>query len=215
MIDYCRSPEEIFERSLAIIREEADLSGYSHAMAAAATRMIHACGTVDILPRIAASEGAAEAGIEALRSGARIVCDGEMAERGVIRRLLPAANPVTCALSAGDAADHARKIGNTRSAAGMELAAKHLPGAVAVIGNAPTALFHLLEMLDGGLAPPALILGFPVGFVGAAESKEELIARGGEVPYITLTGRQGGSAIAAAALNALAFEATRQLKGGA
>jgi precorrin-8X/cobalt-precorrin-8 methylmutase len=212
-IDYCRDPEEIFENSLSIIGAEVDLSGQGEAMSAVIIRMIHACGMVDIVPSIEASGGAAEAGVLALRSGDPVVCDSEMVERGITRRLLPAENRVVCPLSTKDTASHARAIGNTRSAAGMALCADLLPGSVVVIGNAPTALFRLLEMMDEGLAPPALILGFPVGFVGAAESKEALIARSGGVPFITLTGRRGGSAIAAAALNALAREAGRRPAG--
>ncbi len=209
-IKYCRDPEEISDKSLSIIGAEVDLSGHGEAMSAVITRMIHACGMVDIAPSVEASGGAAEAGVLALGSGAPVVCDCEMVERGITRRLLPAENRVICALSAKETASHARAAGNTRSAAGMALCADLLPGAAVVIGNAPTALFRLLEMMDEGLAPPALILGFPVGFVGAAESKEALITRGGGVPFITLTGRRGGSAIAAAALNALAREAGRK-----
>ena len=212
-IDYCRDPEEIFENSLSIIGAEVDLSGHGEAMCAVITRMIHACGMVDIVPSIKASGGAAEAGVLALKSGAPVVCDSEMVERGITRRFLPAENRVICPLSAKDTSSHARAIGNTRSAAGMALCADLLPGSAVVIGNAPTALFRLLEMMDEGLPPPALILGFPVGFVGAAESKEALIAQGGDVPFITLTGRRGGSAIAAAALNALAREVGRRPAG--
>lgn len=210
-IDYCRDPDEIFEKSVAIIESETDLSGHGPAMAAVITRMIHASGMVEIAPRIAASEGAAEAGLLALKNGAPIICDVEMVERGVTRRYLPAGNRVICALANENTAGRAGEIGNTRSAAGFDLCAGEIPGSVAVIGNAPTALFHLIEMIEDGLAPPALVLGLPVGFVGAAESKEALIARGSRIPFITLTGRLGGSAVAAAALNALAREAGRQL----
>ncbi len=209
-IDYCRDPDEIFEKSVAIIEGETDLSGHGPAMAAVITRMIHASGMVEILSLIASSEGAAEAGLLALKNGAPIICDVEMVERGVTRRFLPAANRVICALANENTTSRASEIGNTRSAAGFDLCASEIPGSVAVIGNAPTALFHLIEMIEDGLAPPALVLGFPVGFVGAAESKEALIARGDRIPFITLTGRLGGSAIAAAALNALAREAGRR-----
>lgn len=209
-IEYCRDPDEIFEKSLAIIQSEVDLSALDPAMAAVVTRIIHASGMVEIAPLIAASGGAAEAGLSALNNGAPIICDVEMVERGVTRRFLPAGNRVICALASENTTERSREIGNTRSAAGLELCAEELPGSVAVIGNAPTALFHLIEMIDDGLAPPALVLGFPVGFVGAAESKEALIERGGSIPFITLTGRLGGSAVAAAALNALAREASRR-----
>ena len=210
-IVYCREPDEIFEKSVAIIKNETDLSAFDPAMAAVITRIIHASGMVEIVPKIVASKDAAEAGVHALKNGAQIICDVEMVERGVTRRYLPAENPVICALANPGTAGRASEIGNTRSAAGFDLCASEIPGSVAVIGNAPTALFHLLEMIEIGLAPPALVLGFPVGFVGAAESKEALIARGALIPFISLTGRLGGSAIAAAALNALAREAGRQL----
>jgi len=210
-IDYCRNPDEIFKKSVAIIESETDLSGHGPAMVAVITRMIHASGMVEISPQIDASEGAAEAGLLALKNGATIICDVEMVERGITRQYLPAGNRVICALANEKTAIHSREIGNTRSAAGLDLCAGEIPGSVAVIGNAPTALFHLIEMIENGIAPPALVLGLPVGFVGAAESKEALIARGDRIPFITLTGRLGGSAIAAAALNALAREAGRRL----
>ncbi len=209
-MDYCRDPQEIYDRSFSIVRGEVDLSPYSITMAAVITRMIHACGMVDILQDIAVSEGAEDEGVRALKNGAAIICDVGMVEKGIIGKNLPAGNPVLCAQSDPGLADLALEIGNTRSAAGMDLMSERISGAVVVIGNAPTALFRLLEKLDGGLALPALILGFPVGFVGAAESKEALISNGRGVPFITLTGRRGGSPIASAALNALAIEAHRQ-----
>lgn len=210
VMDYCRNPQEIYDRSFSIVRGEIDLSSYSETMAAVVTRMIHACGMVDILQDIAASEGAEDEGVRALKNGAAIVCDVGMVEKGIIRKNLPAENPVLCAQNDPGLPARALEIGNTRSAAGMDLMSERISGAVMVIGNAPTALFRLMELIGEGFAPPALILGFPVGFVGAAESKETLIANGRGVPYITLTGRRGGSPIASAALNALAIEAHRQ-----
>jgi precorrin-8X/cobalt-precorrin-8 methylmutase len=209
-MDYCRDPQEIYDRSFSIVRGEVDLSPWSETMAAVITRMIHACGMVDILPDIAASEGAEDEGVRALRNGAAIICDVGMVEKGIIRKNLPAENPVLCAQNDSGLSEIALEIGNTRSAAGIDLMSERISGAVVVIGNAPTALFRLLELIDGGLIPPALILGFPVGFVGAAESKEALISNKASVPFITLTGRRGGSPIASAALNALAIEAHRQ-----
>ena len=209
MMDYCRDPQEIYERSFSIVRGEVDLSCYSEAMSSVITRMIHACGMVDIFHDIAASERAEDEGIKALRNGAAIICDVGMVEKGIIRSSLPAENPVFCAQNHPKAHDRALEIGNTRSAAGMDLMAERIPGSVVVIGNAPTALFRLLERIDEGLPPPALILGFPVGFVGSAESKEALISNRRNVPFITLAGRRGGSPVAAAALNGLTIEASR------
>jgi precorrin-8X/cobalt-precorrin-8 methylmutase len=171
-----------------------------------AVRIVHACGMPDVVADLAASDGAASQGRAALQAGAPILCDAQMVAQGIIRRRLPAANPVICTLDDPRVPELAQQIGNTRSAAAVELWRSHLPGAVVAIGNAPTALFHLLELLDGGWPKPALILGFPVGFVGAAESKAELVARSRGVPFIALQGRRGGSAIAAAAVNALARE---------
>jgi precorrin-8X/cobalt-precorrin-8 methylmutase len=207
-MDYCRDPKEIYERSFSVIREEADLSSYSGAMVSIITRMIHACGMVDIHRDIVASARAEDEGIEALKGGAEIICDTGMTQRGVIKKFLPAENPVLCALDDPGVPDLAQEMGNTRSAAGMDSVSERIPGAVVVIGNAPTALFRLLEKIGEGLDPPALILGFPVGFVGAEESKEALISNTWGLSFLTLTGRRGGSAIAAAALNGLAVEAS-------
>jgi precorrin-8X/cobalt-precorrin-8 methylmutase len=204
MQDYERNPAAIYRESFATIRREADLWRFSGLMAELVVRLIHACGMVDIAGDIVASEGAAEAGREALRSGAPVICDVEMVRRGIITRMLPAANELVCEVGNEKTAALAKEIGNTRSAAGIELAAERINGAVVAIGNAPTALFHLLEMIDAGLAKPALIIGMPVGFVGAAESKHELAANPRGIPFVALTGRRGGSALAAAAVNALA-----------
>ena len=209
-MDYCRDPQEIYDRSFSIVRGEVDLSPYSETMAAVINRMIHACGMVDILQDIVASDGAEDEGVRSLKNGAVIVCDVGMVEKGIITRNLPAENPVLCVQNAPGISGRALEIGNTRSAAGMDLMSEQISGAVVVIGNAPTALFRLLEIIGEGIVPPALILGFPVGFVGAAESKEALISNTRGVPFITLTGRRGGSPIASAALNALAIEAHRK-----
>ncbi len=204
MLEYERDPAAIYRESFAAIRREADLSRFSGLMAELVVRLIHACGMTDIAGDIVASEGAAEAGRAALRLGAPIICDVEMVRRGVIERMLPADNELICEVGNPEAAALAIRIGNTRSAAAIELAASRIGGSVVAIGNAPTALFHLLEMIDAGLAKPALIIGMPVGFVGAAESKEELASNSRGVPFIALSGRRGGSALAAAAVNALA-----------
>lgn len=200
---YIREPAAIYAQSFATIRAEADLSAVPPDLAALAIRVIHAAGDPGIVYDLVASDGAAAAGRAALAAGAPILVDTAMVAAGIIRRRLPAENAVICCLSEPGVAEMARAIANTRSAAAVEFWRPHLAGAVVVIGNAPTALFHLLEMLDDGAPRPALILGFPVGFVGAAESKEALIAHDGGVPFVSLRGRRGGSAIAAAALNAL------------
>jgi precorrin isomerase len=166
--------------------------------------MIHACGMTDIVLDLAASANAVHAGRTALRAGAPILCDARMVAEGVIRSRLPADNTVLCTLSHPDVPGIAARLGTTRSAAALELWRPYLAGAVVAIGNAPTALFRLLELLDAGVPHPALILGLPVGFVGAAEAKAELAANSRGIPFLTLHGRRGGSAIAAAAVNALA-----------
>lgn len=211
---YERDPDAIYRQSFATVAAECDLSALSPSMHPVATRLIHACGMVEIAPLVMVSDDAVAAGLAALRRGAPILCDARMVEMGIIPRLLTSAaaglpSPVTTTLNEACVPALARRIGNTRSAAAVELWRQDLDGAIVVIGNAPTALFHLLELLDDGWPKPALILGFPVGFVGAAESKAELAANPRGVPFMTLRGRQGGSAIAAAAVNALAVEAAR------
>ena len=168
------------------------------------TRLIHACGMIEIVDRLAFSERAAEVGHAALMAGAPVLCDCEMVGAGIIRRYLPAKNEVIVTLNDPSVPEHAKAIGNTRSAAAVELWKDHLAGAIVAIGNAPTALFHLLELLDQGWPKPAVILGFPVGFIGAAESKAELAREARGCDYIALRGRRGGSAMASAAVNALA-----------
>lgn len=201
---YERVPSEIYRQSFATVRSEAKLDRFDAGMQALAIRLIHSCGMVEIADRIAFSPDAYAAGHDALRGGAPILCDCEMVGAGIIRRYLPADNNVIVTLNNETVPARAADIGNTRSAAAVELWADHLDGAVVAIGNAPTALFHLLELLDAGAPKPAVILGFPVGFVGAAESKAELATRPRGCDFIALRGRRGGSAIASAAVNALA-----------
>jgi precorrin-8X/cobalt-precorrin-8 methylmutase len=206
-MDYIRDGAEIYRRSFATIRREAELSRVPPDLEKLAVRVIHACGMVDAAGDLVFSEGAGKAGRDALASGAPILCDARMVAEGITRARLPAKNRVVCTLGDPQVPDLAARIGNTRSAAALELWLPDLAGSVVAIGNAPTALYRLLEMLDGGAPRPALILGFPVGFIGAAESKDELAADSRGVPFVALRGRRGGSAIAAAAVNALAMEA--------
>jgi precorrin-8X/cobalt-precorrin-8 methylmutase len=206
MIDYIRNGDDIYRRSFAIIRAEANLNQLSDDLAHVAVRLIHACGMTDIVQDLAASPNAVKAGRDALAAGAPIFCDSQMVANGITRKRLPANNEIICTLNDSEVSGIAKRINNTRSAAALELWLPRIAGAVVAIGNAPTALYHLLELLDEGISKPALILGFPVGFVGAAESKAELAINSRGVPFITLQGRRGGSAIAAAAVNALAKE---------
>ena len=203
---YLRDGAAIYERSFAIIREEADLSRFSAEEAAIAVRMIHASGQVSLAHSIHFAPGLVTAAREALKRGAPILCDAEMVAHGITRARLPANNEVICTLRDPRVPELAATLGTTRSAAALELWRDKLAGAVVAIGNAPTALFRLLEMLDEGAPKPAAILGIPVGFVGAAESKEALAADPRGVPYLIVRGRIGGSAITAAAVNALAKE---------
>jgi len=204
--NYLRDGAEIYRRSFATIRAEADLAHFSGDEEHVAVRMIHASGMVEIAADLVFSQGAVAQARQALRRGAPILCDSKMLARGIIAARLPRGNEVICTLDAPSVPSLAQKLGTTRSAAALELWRDRLDGAIAAIGNAPTALFHLLDILDDTSARPAIIVGMPVGFVGAAESKEALIADA-RVPFITLKGRKGGSAMAAAALNAIASEA--------
>lgn len=202
--DYVRDGAAIYERSFAIIREEADLGRFSPEEADVAVRMIHACGLVEAAMAIDFAPGVVRAARTALQAGAPILCDAEMVAHGVTRARLPANNEVICTLRDPGVPALAEELGTTRSAAALELWRPRLDGAVVAIGNAPTALFRLLEMLDEGAPPPAAILGIPVGFVGAAESKDALAAGDHGVPWLVVRGRLGGSAMTAAAINALA-----------
>ncbi|WP_328450322.1 MULTISPECIES: precorrin-8X methylmutase [unclassified Amycolatopsis] len=203
MIDYLRDGAEIYRHSFATIREEADLAILPDDVAGLAVRMIHACGMVDLVDDVRYTLDVVESGRAALEAGAPILCDAQMIASGVTRRRLPADNEVVCTLSDARVPSLAERMGTTRSAAALELWRDKLPGSVVAIGNAPTALFRLLEILDEGVGAPAAIIGVPVGFVGAAESKVELAKRA-PAPYLVVHGRRGGSAMAVAAINALA-----------
>ena len=206
MIDYIRDGQEIYRNSFAIIRAEANLQSIPADLEKLAVRVIHACGMVDAIEDLRFSPGAGKAGRDALAAGAPILCDARMVLEGVTRTRLPANNQVICTLKEEGVAEMALEQGNTRSAVALELWRPYLEGSVVVIGNAPTALFYLLEMIDAVAPKPALIMGFPVGFVGAAESKAMLAADSRGVPFVIMQGRRGGSAMAAAAVNALATE---------
>ena len=203
--DYLRDGAAIYEKSFATIRAEAELAGFSEAEARVAVRMIHACGMVDLAGDIVFSPGFADAARDALRGGAPILCDATMVASGITRPRLPAGNEVICTLTDDGVPDLARRLGTTRSAAALELWRGRLGGALVAVGNAPTALFRLLEMLDEGAPAPAAVIGVPVGFVGAAESKAALAARA-DLPHLVVRGRRGGSAMATAAVNALASD---------
>lgn len=203
-LDYVRDAARIYEQSFAVIRAEADLSGFSSDEAEIVVRMVHACGYVEITRRILFGNGLVDAARAALARGAPILCDSEMVAHGVTRARLPAKNDVVCTLHDPRAARLADELHTTRSAAALELWRDRLDGALIAIGNAPTALFRLLEMLDADAPKPAAILGIPVGFVGAAEAKDALVEDARGVPFLTVLGRMGGSAMAAAAVNALA-----------
>lgn len=203
-LDYVRDGTAIYERSFAIIRAEADLSRFAPEEEDVAVRMIHACGLVEAARDFVFGPGSVAAARAALQAGAPILCDAQMVAHGVTRARLPAGNDVICTLRDPVVPALAEKLGTTRSAAALELWGDQLAGAVVAIGNAPTALFHLLEMLDRGAPKPAAILGMPVGFVGAAESKDALADDPRGVPFAIVRGRLGGSAITSAAVNALA-----------
>lgn len=202
--EYLRDGDAIYQRSFAIIRSETDLSRFSEDEADVVVRMVHACGSPDAATHIEFGHGLLASARSALSAGAPILCDSEMVAHGVTRARLPASNDVICTLRDPRVPELAQKLGTTRSAAALELWRDRLGGAVVAIGNAPTALFHLLDMLADRAPKPAAILGIPVGFVGAAESKEALVADPTGVPYLIVRGRVGGSAMTAAAVNALA-----------
>ena len=204
-MDYERDGAEIYRRSFATIRAEADLSGLPEDVSRVVVRMIHACGMVDLVGDVGFSPSVASVARKALLGGAPILCDAEMVASGVTRRRLPANNEVICTLRDPAVPALAAKLATTRSAAALDLWLDRLDGAVVAIGNAPTALFRLLEMVAAGAPRPAAVLGIPVGFIGAAESKEALAAS--DLAYLIVRGRRGGSAITAAAVNALASEA--------
>ena len=204
--DYIKDGAAIYRQSFATIRAEADFTGFTPEQAKVVVRIIHACGMVDVAQHVAVSATFVAAAKQALRQGKPVLCDSEMVAHGITRARLPAHNEVVCTLRDTRTPAQAQHIGNTRSAAALDFWGDKLEGAVVAIGNAPTALFYLLELLDAGAPKPAVIIGLPVGFVGAAESKAALAQRT-DVPWLVVHGRLGGSAMAAATVNALASEA--------
>jgi precorrin-8X/cobalt-precorrin-8 methylmutase len=202
VLDYIRDPAEIYRRSFATIREEADLSRFPDDVAGVVVRLIHTCGQVDLAGHVAYTDNVVTRTKEALDAGAPVLCDSSMVAAGITR--LSGGNEVVSLVADPRAAEVAARLQTTRSAAAVELAADRIGGAVLAIGNAPTALFRLLELVDEGLPAPAAVLGGPVGFVGSAQSKQELIARPRGISFLLVTGRRGGSAMAAAAVNAIA-----------
>ncbi|RJF88250.1 precorrin-8X methylmutase [Oleomonas cavernae] len=204
--DYIHDGPAIYAESFATIRREARLDGFTPAQEKVVVRMIHACGMVEIAPDVVFSADFTDSAKAALQAGAPILCDAKMVANGITKARLPARNEIICLLDDPRVPALAAQIGNTRSAAALDLWGERMGGAVVAIGNAPTALFRLLELVDAGAPRPAAVIGLPVGFVGAAESKEAL-ARHGQLPYVTLPGRRGGSAMTVAAVNALGSEA--------
>jgi precorrin-8X/cobalt-precorrin-8 methylmutase len=205
-VAYEQDGAEIYRRSFAMIRAEADLSAIPADLEHVAVRMIHACGMTDLPADLAWSAGVGTAARAALAAGGTVLCDATMVAAGITRSRLPAGNPVVCTLADPRVRELADRLGTTRSAAAVELWRDHLDGAIVAVGNAPTALFRLLELVAAGAPPPAAVVGVPVGFIGAAESKTALAANRSGIPYVVVHGRRGGSAIASAAVNALAGE---------
>ena len=206
MSDYLKDGAEIYRRSFATIRSEADLAGMEPTLATVVVRMIHACGMVDLVADVAASPGFCAAARSALQAGKSILCDTSMVASGITRARLPAGNEVVCTLSDASVPALAAELGTTRTAAALELWRSQLEGSVVAVGNAPTALFRLLELIEQGAPRPAAVIGVPVGFIGAAESKAALAVHPSGLEYLVVHGRRGGSAIAAAAVNALASD---------
>ncbi|MGM1061882.1 precorrin-8X methylmutase [Saccharothrix sp. Mg75] len=204
--DYVKDGPEIYRRSFATIRAEADLTRFPDDVARVVVRMIHACGMVDLVDDVAFSPHVVRDAREALLAGAPVLCDAQMVAAGVTRKRLPAGNEVLCTLNDPRVPELADELGNTRSAAALELWGDRLDGAVVAIGNAPTALFHLLDLIAAGAPKPAAVLGVPVGFIGAAESKDALVANDLGLEHLVVRGRRGGSAMTAAAVNAIASE---------
>ncbi|MCH9667802.1 MAG: precorrin-8X methylmutase [Actinomycetia bacterium] len=207
MLDYVRDPGEIYRRSFEMIREEADLSRFPDDVAGVVVRLIHTCGQIDVTDHVAFTADVVTRAGAALAAGAPVLCDSSMVASGITRPQLTAGNEIVSLVADARAPRLATRLGTTRSAAGVELWADRLGGAVVAIGNAPTALFRLLELIDEGAPTPAAVLGGPVGFVGSAQSKQELIRAPRGMSYLVVTGRRGGSAMAAAAVNAIAAQA--------
>lgn len=205
-LHYEKQGAEIYRQSFAMIRAETDLSKIPADLQSVAVRLIHTCGMTDIPADLAYDPTVVAKGRAALEAGAPILCDAKMIAAGITRTRLPSDNEIICTLSDPKVPDMAKTLGTTRSAAAIDLWRDKIEGAIVAIGNAPTALFHLLERLDEGWPHPAAILALPVGFVGAAESKQELHDNPRSVPYLTLLGRRGGSAMTVAAVNAIAQE---------
>ncbi|WP_326553774.1 precorrin-8X methylmutase [Micromonospora sp. NBC_01813] len=205
-MDHIRDGAEIYRQSFATIRAETDLSRFTPEQARVAVRMIHSCGMVDLVEDLIFSPGVVAAARAALRAGAPVLCDATMVAAGITRLRLPADNPVLCTLTDPRVPELAARLGTTRSAAAVDLWGDRLDGAVVAVGNAPTALFRLLELIGSGAARPAAVLGVPVGFIGAAESKQALVEHSSEVEHLVVRGRRGGSAMAAAAVNAIASD---------
>ena len=204
MLDYTRDAAEIYRQSFATIRAEANLDGLPEDVARVVVRLIHTCGQVDLPEHVAYTPQVVAATHSALASGAPILCDSSMVAAGITAARLPAGNEVVSLVADPRTADLAARLGTTRSAAGVQLWADRMAGAVLAIGNAPTALFRLLELIDEGAPAPVSVLGGPVGFVGSAQSKQELIDNARGMDYLVVQGRRGGSAMAAAAVNAIA-----------
>ncbi len=202
--EYIRDPAEIYRQSFSIVESEAGLDRFPVDMRSVATRLIHSCGMVDVVDDLEFSATASEAGQRALKNGCAIFTDVEMVKAGIIERLLPANNEIICTLNDEHIRAHAKKIANTRSAAAVDFWGDQLEGSVVVVGNAPTALFRILERVEEGAPKPALIVGIPVGFVGAVESKQALSENPSSLEFITVHGRRGGSAMASSVVNALA-----------
>ena len=188
---YVRDPAEIYAQSFATVEREADLSRLPENMRSVATRLIHSCGMIDVLDDLEYSDTAAASGIDALRMGTAVLCDVEMVKAGIIPGFLPGGTDVICTLNDERVPEHAKTIGNTRSAAAIDFWKEELEGAIVVIGNAPTALFRLLELIEEGAPKPALVIGIPVGFIGAAESKQALAENSSDIEFITVHGRRG------------------------
>lgn len=206
MLDYTRDAADIYRQSFATIRDEADLTRFPDDVSRVVVRLIHTCGQVDVTDHVAFTADVVSRAHAALSAGAPVLCDSSMVAAGITRSRLPGDNDVVSLVADPRAAALATELGSTRSAAGVDLWADRLGGAVLAIGNAPTALFRLLELIDEGAPVPAAVLGGPVGFVGSAQSKDELIARPRGMSYLVVKGRRGGSAMAAAAVNAIASE---------
>lgn len=204
--DYIRDPAEIYRQSFATVEREAGLDKLPQEMRQIATRLIHSCGMIDVIDDLAFSNNAVLAGVATLSGDEpAIFCDVEMVKAGIIAKFLPKNTKLICTLNDARVCEHAERIGNTRSAAAVDFWGEELDGSIVVIGNAPTALFHLLDRIQQGAPKPALIIGIPVGFIGAAESKEALATNDLGIDYITVHGRRGGSAMASSVVNALAI----------